>query len=492
MATAHDSLSEGWEHISGDDASVISLATSDDASTIDTYSDGEHYTHVVPDASSRLRSNISDRNVSGTTLGAGADGSEVHGGSSEKQENKPSTNTESLSRRLSDPLVVTSTTVIGKQSDSSAQLTDTVLGEDFESKTKIPRDVLGEAPYGDYSPDSSAAHQIQVSNPNPESLASTNTALIHVVDDIVTVLTLGVYTGNSEGRLRLEEKCELLRRHLCSLETITKGYAQHWNPEQPGMSVPMDPGLAQWMTRLQGVLLDVKAFVDRYMGTSNSSRSGDRAAIASGLFRHCAQVSELATQIGDFLPILLADYGEFYTSGLPTTTNANRATYQMTNDGYRSDAGVDPTLSRLRAEVYSLKDAVATCFESLTAFIANRPSCENRSAIRHLQLSYGTIKKSLDSILTNHPSDWIDQGLAGGLAYAQFRQIDPVAVSYVREEVQNVSGELKAELGRYRGIAHVDPDFVTDDERALQVPATTLATLKNIEELLVSIFRISK
>ena len=77
----------------------------------------------------------------------------------------------------------------------------------------------------------------------------------------------------------------------------------------------------------------------------------------------------------------------------------------------------------LRRGLYSLKDELQRCIELLTKAIDElQPS--QKALASDVTKSYQSISQAISVLLSNDGSDWIESGIAGGLTYAEFLELD--------------------------------------------------------------------
>lgn len=85
-------------------------------------------------------------------------------------------------------------------------------------------------------------------------------------------------------------------------------------------------------------------------------------------------------------------------------------------------------LSHLCRELYELKDQVAKCVTETEAHQQDKagPGTGGKfSLLTGIASSYRFIKSSLNTILSNHTSDWIDYNHNGSITYAKFCSFNP-------------------------------------------------------------------
>jgi len=96
----------------------------------------------------------------------------------------------------------------------------------------------------------------------------------------------------------------------------------------------------------------------------------------------------------------------------------------------------------LRHELYQLKDAIKKTVSVLTSASTSisddrlapatsymdsrplRPSSSEAELAKDVAHRYGSLFNQITLVLSHHGSEWIESGLAGGLSYAEFVQLD--------------------------------------------------------------------
>jgi hypothetical protein len=108
-----------------------------------------------------------------------------------------------------------------------------------------------------------------------------------------------------------------------------------------------------------------------------------------------------------------------------------------------------------------------------------------------LTQSYQHIKESLDLMLSNHASDWIDYSITGGLTYPEFCRLNTDTIRSLLIQLKEVTDDLFVQRSK-QSLRYVnDPDDLLYDAK-LAIPEPIIATLSTIEEVLVSILRIRR
>lgn len=156
----------------------------------------------------------------------------------------------------------------------------------------------------------------------------------------------------------------------------------------------------------------------------------------------------------------------------------------------------DKDLWNLRHELYDLKDQVTTCVTELEFHRQQKTDqgvTVDFSLLTGIESSYRFIKSSLDVILSNHASDWIDNSLDGGLTYAEFCRLSPDTIRSLHLQLKDTVKNVSNELFRARSLRYMnDPDNILDQDSTVSFNNALLNELYSMEEELVSIFRLRK
>jgi hypothetical protein len=203
-------------------------------------------------------------------------------------------------------------------------------------------------------------------------------------------------------------------------------------------------------------------------------------------------LADFSGQIAGLIPIMQTDYDEYHTANLHLITGDQNSTTSPIPSTHRVHGfrGNGPNgLFHLKRELYSLKDQLSECIEELLSYVEHSPECNNRIRLQKLLGSYRVIKSSLGMILSNHASDWIEYGLAGGMTYPEFCRLNPDTISSLNLQLKDVVQNLGDNRLRLASLRYLDADSVLDDQ-TLETRKTDLDALQAIEEVLVFLFQI--
>lgn len=156
----------------------------------------------------------------------------------------------------------------------------------------------------------------------------------------------------------------------------------------------------------------------------------------------------------------------------------------------------DKELWNLRHELYDLKDQVTSCVTELELHRQQKTdqgATADFSLLTGIESSYRFIKSSLDVILSNHASDWIDNSMDGGLTYAEFCSLSPDTIRSLQLQLKYTIQNVSTELSRARSLRYMnDPDNLLEQDSTALLNDELLNELYSMEEMLVSMFRLRK
>lgn len=156
----------------------------------------------------------------------------------------------------------------------------------------------------------------------------------------------------------------------------------------------------------------------------------------------------------------------------------------------------DKDLWNLRHELYDLKDQVTSCVTELELHRQQKTdqgAAADFSLLTGIESSYRFIKSSLDVILSNHASDWIDNSMDGGLTYAEFCSLSPDTIRSLQLQLKYTIQNVSTELSRARSLGYMnDPDNLLEQDSTALLNDELLNELYSMEEMLVSMFRLRK
>ncbi|KAK8059016.1 hypothetical protein PG994_009464 [Apiospora phragmitis] len=327
-------------------------------------------------------------------------------------------------------------------------------------------------------------NQILDADWNPPYLLKVTTSLGKLIGEIMSAISFHGNFSPLEGTKELRSECGRVRDALKTLEPIVEGYSKHWDTHQTS-DLPLDPGLYEWMSNLRIELLGLQRLLQRHIGEAHSASSADDASW--GISKYKSSLVESNAAISGFIPILQADYDEFHAANLhmaPTNGSPAAGQYE-THWGPGNDASV----SRLRRELYDLKDEIDSSQSEFSALVQRQAAAVDLETLQSLARSYALIKAGLGTMLSNHASEWLDYSMAGGITYHEFCQLNPDTIRSLILQLRDVRNSLDSERRSLMARYMYDPDlildgpYVEDKERDVQ-------TLIAIQDTLCSLLRI--
>ncbi|KAI0023847.1 hypothetical protein F4780DRAFT_26034 [Xylariomycetidae sp. FL0641] len=331
---------------------------------------------------------------------------------------------------------------------------------------------------------------------NPTYLHQVTTSLVKLITEILGDLKFKqnhrqdfeLFFGSDE----IQYECEILHQHLNALEPILKFYAKQWRPEGDNVEIPIDPGIYEWLASLRIELLGLQANVQAQLSPQASSSATAWKTDDSDHYRKA--FTGFSDQIKSFMPVIRRDYEESHARLLPvvSTRRGEPSTVPRNGQGPRINR-MPPgnSLCHLRRELYALKDQISACIEE---YVSNRGvgiANDNgeSAALTKVMASFRSMKSSLDVMLSNHASNWLDHSLEGGLTYPEFCRLNPDTMRSLNLQLKDLVEDLflarrKAESARYIN----DPDSVLDVEVSV-VKKSTIEGLQSVEEILASLLQ---
>ncbi|KAK8034714.1 hypothetical protein PG993_009709 [Apiospora rasikravindrae] len=328
-------------------------------------------------------------------------------------------------------------------------------------------------------------NQILDADWNPPYLLKVTTSLGKLIGEIMGAISFHGNFAPLKGTKKLRVECGKVREALKTLEPMVEGYSKHWDTHQTS-GLPLDPGLYEWMSNLRIELLGLQRLLQRHMGEAHSASDADEASL--GIAKYQSSLIESNAAISGFLPILQADYDEFHAANLHVApTNGSPAAGQYeTHWGPGNDASV----SRLRRELYDLKDEIETCRSEFSALIQRQDLPVKPEPLQHFVNSYALIKASLDTMLSNHASEWLDYSMTGGLTYHEFCQLNPDTIRSLILQLRDVRNNVASEVYRVDSARYMnDPESLLDDVQ-MEVKESDVETMTVLKEVLFSLLRV--
>jgi hypothetical protein len=311
---------------------------------------------------------------------------------------------------------------------------------------------------------------------SPAFLCKVTTSLIKLLQEITGLLDFQANIPQLPNADDIKQECDSLTSHLQALEPVLTGYSKHWNADSPSYEIPLDPGLYECLSDLRIELLGLQALLQGHLQCGHSSGTTQPSADS-----HYTRLANFATQFAGFVPIMRSDYEEFHISHMKFLSINEAET-----DNLNHNPPPTGPSQLLRLEVYNLKDQIRDCVGEINLYLRHLLN-EDRDTTHPfvgVHASYSALKLALDLILSNNPSDWLDHGLNGGLTYAMFHQLNPDTIRSLSTQLKDVVDDL----GYHRRLANYSGGDLCSE---LTLAGTTyINSLRSIEEVLVSLFRI--
>ncbi|KAI0422675.1 hypothetical protein F5X98DRAFT_324934 [Xylaria grammica] len=272
-------------------------------------------------------------------------------------------------------------------------------------------------------------------------------------------------------------KTKNLGAHLCHLEDILQGYAKHRRPSNRRAELPL--GLSEWLGSLKSELLSIQERLDDPTTWSQAAE----------------KLESFSSQMDGLMSVIQSDYEDFHTLNMPVLASQGpHATHRGPGRYASRITSGSNGLAHLRRELYTLRDQIVACLGEIHSCLHSDTfnNRDQRKDMKDLTLSYKKTKESLELMLSNHGSDWIDYSLAGGLTYPEFCRLNPDTIRSLILQLKEVTDDLFLERTRVQSLHYGnDPDGVLQGERML-IEESSFNTLRAIEEVLVSILQLRK
>ncbi|GAB1317769.1 hypothetical protein MFIFM68171_07979 [Madurella fahalii] len=477
--SSRKSISEDWEDVGDDNLSVISLPCSE----------------ANAPASPSFRPTSPNARVGGPQPQ----------GSPETSHSIRSTDTQPAAEQLDS---ISETTTLRGNDDIKVSLAKGKLKEIEPAEAETPENPFSDPP-GTEEIDEDAVDELfddGSRDVDPRFLLKTLQSLRGILDDTLHVFTdLAAFHRNASERYL--DVCQRLLRQVSELMPIISGYGKVW----PALSrdIPLDPCLHGWLSGVRVKALGLQAEAQPLARRGRTPASAENA-----LSKIWEDLSEYEAKMREFLPIMQADFDEFQTKHMtiPTTGPPEdpRLPTTSTNTSPVRSAPIDipqpqtttaaaaaaaaaaavaatrasppqttqsaggPRINRLfllRRALYELKDMTQRTVQQLgtvTTAGAVPPSVAGLAA--DVARTYDGLFAAIGWALSNHGSDWIESGIAGGLTYAEFLEmpVDTIfsVAARLGEILRDVRGRAvnRAAAARERGGLRTGAGAGADDD----------------------------
>ncbi|KAF7550232.1 hypothetical protein G7Z17_g5874 [Cylindrodendrum hubeiense] len=147
-----------------------------------------------------------------------------------------------------------------------------------------------------------------------------------------------------------------------------------------------------------------------------------------------------------------------------------------------------PDITRLRRELYSLKDQVrrSSVFLNLLCNTSPQPAIPGAPAV--IQCLDGIVE-AISTILTNHASDWIESDLDSRskqfIPYHEFVALDPDVIHDVTGHLEELQDQL--DVGEEQLVGTHTAEMIRNHQLVLLTECGQMAELASIADLLESL-----
>ncbi|CAM1504540.1 Fc.00g021310.m01.CDS01 [Cosmosporella sp. VM-42] len=250
----------------------------------------------------------------------------------------------------------------------------------------------------------------------------------------------------------LEVTCCDISGLLYELEPIQAAYASDYTKNGGGIagrSLPLNPNLIIWMDSVKLDLQDVFNQMERLRPRSDPvdknaqwplSAKSIPFRINSYIAERVKGLEQARKTFQEFLPILKADYNEFRTGSM------NFPTYQAEDAQKKTRREPpSPAVSRIRRELYNLKDQLQDIILFFTDLVNSIPAQTLDGAPDALR-SLVDLVETITTIVTNHGSEWIDFDLASPpkriISFPDFLNLNPDILRDITMHLQEFHRQL--------------------------------------------------
>ncbi|KAH7156080.1 hypothetical protein EDB81DRAFT_647028 [Dactylonectria macrodidyma] len=301
----------------------------------------------------------------------------------------------------------------------------------------------------------------------------------------------------------LKSACEDLAKHIGDLKPILAVYAERWQAKGSGMAageMPVNASLLEWITTLRTQLHNAQTEMNRIR---NPPRHDPRLEAEDSRHLSAKQIplylnvalagctealEDTLTTIEEFMPIFKADFDESQTRWMsmpPKETENLNPTPSLKRS--RPDFP-HPDITRIRRELYSLKDQVRRGHVFLTTIYETIPRPPLPEAPAVLE-TMDSIIEAISTILTNHASEWIESGYSTSrkivIPYHEFVALDPDMIHDITGHLQELQDQL--EVGEDQLVGQHSPEVVRNHQLVLLTECGQLGEIVSILDLLKSL-----
>jgi hypothetical protein len=148
----------------------------------------------------------------------------------------------------------------------------------------------------------------------------------------------------------------------------------------------------------------------------------------------------------------------------------------------------NPDLTRLRTELYALKDEIQTVVMKLHEY---RPSLSTSASANASDIisTFGNVFAAVSLALTNNGAEWLDWGLSDrrdGLTHAEFAALDPDSIRDFKDRIHHVCEILDIEKEpQVKGIW--SSEMIRDHRKHMLMEEGQLDTLESLATVLSAV-----
>ncbi|KAJ4114738.1 hypothetical protein NW768_011292 [Fusarium equiseti] len=247
---------------------------------------------------------------------------------------------------------------------------------------------------------------------------------------------------------QIRQTCDHLSAQAKELETMLDTYAKHWTARQGMVQIPLSPEVSDMLAELTRLLhrtmVELKCVEPE---EDVRLEAPDIPLAANQKLGECGvALEQMSDTFAEFLPMMKVDFNEFRTKhmGFPPATIDSSP-----NETRRPPP--NPTISRIRNELYTLKDHLITMAHFLRR-LKNSPEFPETIDDEIIDSTVSVVQ-AIAKILTNNPSEWIDSDTTcqESMTYAQFATLDAEILYDIASHIKLFLEELDDERWEDKG-----------------------------------------
>ncbi|KAG8354321.1 hypothetical protein FVEN_g7756 [Fusarium venenatum] len=257
-------------------------------------------------------------------------------------------------------------------------------------------------------------------NDNPRVYHEACTDVMTALADVTNLAhEIGGHRISTTSMIR--QTCEQLLIQTKELKTMLKVYRNRWMAQESMVDIPLSPDVLELLTQLRSQLWTTATELKGVKPEKGVVLQAQDIAIDANLrLAGCGEgLGQFSNSFADFLPIMRADFDTFTTKNIAFQPASTGSVLRP-----RRRIPPSPTVSRVRKELYALKD----CLASMSCFLkeVDTDPCFDWIIDPAVTDSADLVVDVITKTLTNNPSEWIDSHTAvqGGLTYQQFVELD--------------------------------------------------------------------